>query len=49
VLPSAGIEVAAFWAGFAVLVHDLAPRSRQLLAECERLQAQLDAWHRTQP
>jgi malate synthase len=49
VLPSAGIAVASFWTGFAVLVHDLAPRNRQLLAERERLQAQLDAWHRTRP
>ena len=49
VLPGTGIEAAAFWAGFAVLVHDLAPRNRQLLAERERLQAQLYAWHRAHP
>jgi malate synthase len=46
VLPGTGVDPAAFWKGFDALVHDLAPRNRALLAERERLQAELDAWHR---
>ena len=49
VLPGSGIEAAAFWGGFDALVHDLAPRNRALLAERDRLQTELDAWHRANP
>ena len=49
VLPGTGIEPAAFWAGFDALVHDLAPRNAALLAERDRLQTALDAWHRAKP
>src|SRR3990167_7691211 len=49
VLPGTGLQSEAFWAGFAALVHDLAPHNRGLLAERERLQAELDAWHRAHP
>ena len=49
VLPGTGLQSEAFWAGFAALVHDLAPHNRALLAERERLQTELDAWHRAHP
>src|SRR3990167_2122702 len=49
VLPGTGLQSDAFWAGFAALVHDLAPHNRALLAERERLQAELDTWHRAHP
>ncbi|AYN16550.1 malate synthase G [Pseudomonas monteilii] len=49
VLPGTGIEAAPFWQGFSTLVHDLAPQNRALLAERERLQAELDNWHRQHP
>ncbi|GLO14660.1 malate synthase G [Pseudomonas putida] len=49
VLPGTGIEAATFWQGFSTLVHDLAPQNRALLAERERLQAELDSWHRQHP
>ncbi|BBU45524.1 malate synthase G [Pseudomonas putida] len=49
VLPGTGIEAAPFWQGFSTLVHDLAPQNRALLAERERLQAELDSWHRQHP
>ena len=49
VLPGSGVEAEAFWSGFDALVHDLAPRNRELLAERERLQGELDAWHRAHP
>ena len=48
-LPGTGIDKAAFWSGFSALVHDLAPRNRELLAERDRLQQELDAWHRAHP
>jgi malate synthase len=49
VLPGTGIDAASFWQGFSTLVHDLAPRNRELLAERDRLQAELDSWHNTHP
>ena len=49
VLPGTGLQPEAFWGGFAALVRDLAPRNAALLAERERLQAELDAWHRRHP
>ncbi|MBU1329369.1 MAG: malate synthase G [Gammaproteobacteria bacterium] len=49
VLPGTGLDREAFWAGFDALVHDLAPENRALLAERDRLQAELDGWHRANP
>jgi len=49
VLPGTGIDGAAFWKGFDALVHDLAPRNLALLAERDRLQAELDHWHQAHP
>jgi malate synthase len=48
-LPGTGLDSAAFWSGFDALVHDLAPRNRALLAERDRLQTELDTWHRANP
>ena len=48
-LPAGGIDAPRFWAGFAALVRDLAPRNRALLAERDRLQRELDTWHRAHP
>ena len=49
VLPGTDIGNQAFWQGFDALVHDLAPKNADLLAERDRLQAQLDAWHAKHP
>ena len=49
VLPGTGITSAAFWAGFDAIVTDLAPKNAALLAERDRLQAEMDAWHRKHP
>ena len=49
VLPGTGVESAAFWKGFDAIVTDLAPRNIALLAERERLQAELDTWHKANP
>ncbi|MBK6850526.1 MAG: malate synthase G [Burkholderiales bacterium] len=49
VLPGTGIASDRFWAGFDAIVADLAPRNIALLAERDRLQAQIDAWHTAHP
>ena len=49
VLPGTGVASAAFWQGFDKLVADLAPKNLALLAERERLQHEIDAWHRAHP
>jgi malate synthase len=49
VLPGTSIEAAAFWAGFEAIVRDLAPKNAALLAERDRLQTELDAWHTQHP
>jgi len=49
VLPGTGVDTAAFWKGFDALVSDLAPRNAALLAERDRLQAELDTWHSANP
>lgn len=48
-LPGTGLDSAAFWAGFSLLANELAPRNRALLAERDRLQGELDAWHTAHP
>ena len=49
VLPGTGLDAAAFWQGFGDLVRELAPKNIALLAERDRLQAELDTWHRANP
>ena len=48
-LPGTGVDAATFWSGFDALVHDLAPRNRELLARRDELQARIDEWHRANP
>jgi malate synthase len=49
VLPTVGVDNAKFWQGFDAIVRDLSPRNEALLAERDRLQSELDAWHRKNP
>ncbi len=49
VIPGTGLSPELFWADFDSLVHDLAPTNRELLKERDRLQAQLDKWHKSNP
>ncbi len=49
VLPGTGVQSAAFWKGFDAIVADLAPKNIALLAERDRLQSELDAWHKANP
>ncbi|WP_420562417.1 malate synthase G [Thalassobaculum sp.] len=48
-LPGTGVEAAAFWDGLGAIVHDLAPRNAALLAKREKIQEEIDAWHKTNP
>ena len=48
-LPAVGVKSATFWKGFDQLVADLAPRNAQLLAERDRIQTEMDAWHVAHP
>ncbi|MFQ6392841.1 malate synthase G [Nocardia sp. KC 131] len=48
-LPGTGVDSAAFWAGAEQVINDLAPRNRVLLAERDKIQGKLDAWHAEHP
>ncbi|MDI1236292.1 MAG: malate synthase G [Polaromonas sp.] len=49
VLPGTGVDRAAFWKGFDAIVADLAPKNIALLAERDRLQTEMDSWHKAHP
>ncbi len=49
VLPGTGVSPDAFWTGFDALVTDLAPKNGALLAERDRLQTEMDTWHKANP
>ncbi|MBZ1350717.1 malate synthase G [Alcaligenaceae bacterium LF4-65] len=49
VLPGTGVTPADFWKGFDAIVHDLGPKNAALLAERDRIQTEMDAWHRAHP
>ena len=49
VLPGTGVSSETFWKGFDAIVSDLAPKNAALLAERDRLQTELDTWHKANP
>ncbi len=49
VLPELHINSADFWQGFAAIVKDLTPINDALLAKRDRIQLDLDEWHRANP
>lgn len=44
-IPGTGVSSEQFWSALDAIVHDLAPRNRELLAKRDDLQQQIDAWH----
>jgi malate synthase len=48
-LPGSGVDPQAFWDGADAVIHDLAPRNRELLARRGELQARIDEFHREHP
>ncbi|EYC50094.1 malate synthase [Hylemonella gracilis str. Niagara R] len=49
VLPGTGVDSAKFWAGFDAIARDLGPKNAALLKKRDRLQEELDAWHKANP
>ena len=49
VLPGTGVKADKFWKGFDAIVQTLAPKNIKLLAERDRLQTELDTWHKAKP
>ncbi|THU04405.1 malate synthase G [Lampropedia puyangensis] len=49
VLPGTGVSSDTFWQGFDSLVNEFAPKNAALLAERDRLQTELDTWHKAHP
>jgi malate synthase len=44
-LPGTGVDSGHFFEEFSRIVHDLAPKNRELLAKRDSFQAKIDAWH----
>ena len=49
ILSGIGLGADAFWGGFAEILRELRPRNAALLAGCDELQVELDAWRRAHP
>lgn len=45
-LPGTGVDANRFFSEFSKIVHDLAPKNRDLLAKRDAFQAKLDDWYR---
>jgi len=48
-IPGTGVDQATFWANFDELVHDLAPKNKELLEKRDAIQAKVDAFHNENP
>ncbi|WP_282606389.1 malate synthase G [Pelagibius sp. Alg239-R121] len=47
-LPGTGLDASGFWAGFGAIMRDLVPLNRLLLDKRDRIQREIDTWHRNQ-
>ena len=45
-LPNTGLDQKKFWLDFSTLIHELSPENKQLVVEREKLQKQINKWHR---
>ena len=48
-IPGTGVKPKEFWSGLSAIVHDLAPRNRELLEKRDEIQEKIDRWHREHP
>ncbi|GGB16813.1 malate synthase G [Allosediminivita pacifica] len=48
-LPGTNISAETFWQALSTLAHDFGPRNAELLATRDRMQSELDAWHKAHP
>ncbi|MCK7543243.1 malate synthase G [Marinobacter bryozoorum] len=45
-IPGTGVDADKFWAEFDKIVHELAPRNKELLAKRDDIQEKMDGWYR---
>ncbi|GAA3584953.1 malate synthase G [Marinobacter xestospongiae] len=45
-IPGTGVEADKFWANVDSIIHELAPRNKELLAQRDAIQEKMDAWNR---
>ncbi|MEM6311640.1 MAG: malate synthase G, partial [Pseudomonadota bacterium] len=45
-LPGSGVSPDRFWSGFAQLIQKMTPKNKALLAHRDKLQSQIDDWHK---
>ncbi|NMT64581.1 malate synthase G [Marinobacter orientalis] len=45
-IPGTGVDTDKFWGEFDRIVHDLAPRNKELLARRDAIQEKMDTWNR---
>ena len=46
IAPGTGVDADGFWRSFGEIVRDLGPKNRALLEKRDKLQKQIDEWHR---
>ncbi|MFC0272741.1 malate synthase G [Metabacillus herbersteinensis] len=45
-IPESGLKSEQFWSGLETLVNDLTPKNKELLAQRDEIQSQINAWYR---
>ena len=45
-MPGTGVDADKYWAEFDKIIHELAPRNKELLAKRDAIQAKLDEWNK---
>ena len=46
VIPGTNINTEEFWTNFEKIVHELAPINKALIEKREKIQKQIDEWHK---